>query len=268
MYIKFYTISERFDEYEKSLKSLVENLRNQLSKMGENPDKVKLTIVKVKPETAAETAKYVGEKEERKIPPQLRYLISALRQDGIMMLPAMVINNKKIFEGEPMPMDQITTIILNEARTEFSIELQPQKAAQQSPQPQQQLPPPPPPPTQPQQQLPVSPPPPQPQLPPPPQLPLLPLPPVSPPPPQPQLPPPPTQPQQPLLDLMGQQSSRQSAVEGALRGVTVTGFKLVMGRPDNCNDCIYYGSTRGRCLLFGFKVGDPTHPPCKSPGLN
>ena len=245
MYIKFYTISERFDEYEKSLKSLVENLRSQLSKMGENPDKVKLTIVKVKPETAAETAKYVGEKEERKIPPQLRYLISALRQDGIMMLPAMVINNKKIFEGEPMPMDQITTIILNEARTEFSIELQPQKAAQQSPQPQQQLPPPPPPPTQPQQQLPV-----------------------SPPPPQPQLPPPPTQPQQPLLDLMGQQSSRQSAVEGALRGVTVTGFKLVMGRPDNCNDCIYYGSTRGRCLLFGFKVGDPTHPPCKSPGLN
>ena len=245
MYIKFYTISERFDEYEKSLKSLVENLRSQLSKMGENPDKVKLTIVKVKPETAAETAKYVGEKEERKIPPQLRYLISALRQDGIMMLPAMVINNKKIFEGEPMPMDQITTIILNEARTEFSIELQPQKAAQQSPQPQQQLPLLPPPPTQPQQQLPV-----------------------SPPPPQPQLPPPPTQPQQPLLDLMGQQSSRQSAVEGALRGVTVTGFKLVMGRPDNCNDCIYYGSTRGRCLLFGFKVGDPTHPPCKSPGLN
>jgi len=243
MYIKFYTISERFDEYEKSLKSLVENLRSQLSKMGENPDKVKLTIVKVKPETAAETAKYVGEKEERKIPPQLRYLISALRQDGIMMLPAMVINNKKIFEGEPMPMDQITTIILNEARTEFSIELQPQKAAQQSPQP-------------------------QPQLPPPPQLPLLPPPPVLPPPPQPQLPPPPTQPQQPLLDLMGQQSSRQSAVEGALRGVTVAGFKLVMGRPDNCNDCIYYGSTRGRCLLFGFKVGDPTHPPCKSPGLN
>ncbi len=242
MYIKFYTISERFDEYEKSLKSLVENLRSQLSKIGENPDKVKLTIVKVKPETAAETMKYVGEKEEKRIPPQLRYLISALRQDGIMMLPAMVINNKKIFEGEPMPMDQITTIILNEAKTEFSIELQPQKTTQQSP----QTLPPPPPPVQPQQQ-----------------------PPMAPPPPQQQLPPPPPQPQQPpLLDLMGQQQSRQSAVEGALRGVTVTGFKLVMGRPDNCNDCIYYGATRSKCLLFGFKVGDPAHPPCKSPGLN
>ncbi|MGC8596481.1 MAG: hypothetical protein ACP5NY_01030 [Thermocladium sp.] len=266
MYIKFYTISERFDEYEKSLKSLVENLRSQLSKIGENPDKVKLTIVKVKPETAAETMKYVGEKEEKRIPPQLRYLISALRQDGIMMLPAMVINNKKIFEGEPMPMDQITTIILNEAKAEFSIELQPQKTAQQSP----QTLPPPPPPVQPQQQLPMAPPPPQQQLPPPPpQLPLLPLPPMAPPPPQQQLPPPPPQPQQPpLLDLMGQQQSRQSAVEGALRGVTVTGFKLVMGRPDNCNDCIYYGATRSKCLLFGFKVGDPAHPPCKSPGLN
>lgn len=241
MYIKFYTISERFDEYEKSLKSLVENLRSQLSKIGENPDKVKLTIVKVKPETAAETMKYVGEKEEKRIPPQLRYLISALRQDGIMMLPAMVINNKKIFEGEPMPMDQITTIILNEAKTEFSIELQPQKTTQQSP----QTLPPPPPPVQPQQQ-----------------------PPMAPPPPQQQLPPPPPQPQQPPLLEMGQQQSRQSAVEGALRGVTVTGFKLVMGRPDNCNDCIYYGATRSKCLLFGFKVGDPAHPPCKSPGLN
>ncbi len=156
MYIKFYTISERYDEYEKSIRSLVENLRAQLSKIGgENPDRVKLTIVKVKPDTANETAKYINEKEEKKIPPQLRYLISALKQDGIMMLPAMVMNNKKIFEGEPLSIDQITSTILNEAKAEFNMDIQMQSQQQQ--QKQQPPPPPPQPPSPPQ--LPQLPPP-------------------------------------------------------------------------------------------------------------
>jgi len=39
--------------------------------------------------------------------------------------------------------------------------------------------------------------------------------------------------------------------------------KVVLGRPDNCSECAYYGPVTGRCFLFGFAVADPSRPPCK-----
>jgi len=39
--------------------------------------------------------------------------------------------------------------------------------------------------------------------------------------------------------------------------------KLVLGRPDNCGECAYFGSMTSRCFLFGFAVTNPASPPCK-----
>jgi len=39
--------------------------------------------------------------------------------------------------------------------------------------------------------------------------------------------------------------------------------KLVLGRPDNCNECAYYGPLTSSCFLFGFSVADVSRPPCK-----
>jgi hypothetical protein len=39
--------------------------------------------------------------------------------------------------------------------------------------------------------------------------------------------------------------------------------KIVLGRPDNCNDCAYYGPLTSRCFLHGFAVTDAASPPCR-----
>ncbi len=39
--------------------------------------------------------------------------------------------------------------------------------------------------------------------------------------------------------------------------------RLVLGRPDNCGECAYFGSMTSRCFLFGFAVANPASPPCK-----
>ncbi|MEM4605195.1 MAG: hypothetical protein QXR68_07620, partial [Pyrobaculum sp.] len=43
----------------------------------------------------------------------------------------------------------------------------------------------------------------------------------------------------------------------------VAPVKLVLGRPDNCGECAYFGNLTSRCFLFGFAVSSPTSPPCK-----
>ncbi|MGB9705183.1 MAG: hypothetical protein ACPL3C_07020, partial [Pyrobaculum sp.] len=42
-----------------------------------------------------------------------------------------------------------------------------------------------------------------------------------------------------------------------------TVVRLVLGRPDNCGECAYFGQLTSRCFLFGFAVANPASPPCK-----
>ncbi len=257
MIIRFYSITGRTESIENEVRALVNDIKAELAKRGVGEDKVRLTIIKVRSDVTDDVIKYLDQPES-KIPGQYRSLIVRMRQDGVSTFPAMVINDKKVAEGNELTIDVIKAALAKELKEEFNLEIP--LAAPSAPQPQPQPTPPPPeiPPPQviqPQPVRPIAPPPPE----------------ASPPPPPPATPqiqspsPPPPQPSAlPQLITTPQPTQIQQVAIPAAPVVTGLGFKIVNGRPDNCNDCVYYGAHKGYCYLFGIRVNDPSKPPCKS----
>ena len=254
MIIRFYSITGRTESIENEVRAIVNDIKAELAKRGIGEDKVRLTIIKVRSDVIEDVIKYLDQPEGR-IPGQYKSLIVRMRQDGVSSFPAMVINDRKVAEGNELTMDVIRAALAKELKEEFNIEI----PSAVSPMPQAQPIPQPPPP----------------EIPPPQAIQPQPIRPITPPPPQetPQTPPPPPQPPAPQtlpqptvlppLTTAPQPSQVQQtiAIPAATGGL---GFKIVNGRPDNCNDCVYYGVNKGYCYLFGIRVNDPSKPPCKS----
>ena len=244
MYVELFVVAGQSVELENSLKKVVEDLRGQVQR----PDKVRLATVKIRPDAVDQVLRLVGEPPE-KVPPHYRSLVNMLKKYGLSKFPAVVVDGVKVGEGD-VNLEEVLRAVQARAKAEFpelaALELVPPKPTPAPIQPVISLPPPPPPP-------PPSPPPPP--LPPPSEVRPLEPPPVEqkpvfeprpsaetppPPPPPPPLPPPPPPPRQ----------------------ITAV-VKLVLGRPDNCGECAYFGSMTSRCFLFGFAVTNPASPPCK-----
>ncbi|MFN3804143.1 MAG: hypothetical protein ACK4SY_03710 [Pyrobaculum sp.] len=189
------------------------------------PDKVRLATVKIRPDAVEQVLKLVGDPIE-KVPPHYRSLVNMLKKYGISKFPAVVVDGVKVGEGE-IDLDKILRVVNEQARKEFP------ELAEVAPPPLPQPPPPPPSP------LPT------------------PLPPAEPPPKpaveeirpleESRLPPPPPSPP----------GARVEA-----RPITAV-VRLVLGRPEDCRECAYFGSLTSRCFLFGFSVADPASPPCR-----
>ncbi|ABP49689.1 MULTISPECIES: hypothetical protein [Pyrobaculum] len=248
MYIELFVVAGQSAELENSLKKVVEDLRGQVQR----PDKIRLATVKIRPDAVDQVLRLVGEPPER-VPPHYRSLVNMLKKYGITRFPAVVVDGVKVGEGD-VAVENVLRAIQDRARAEFpelaSLELVPPRPTPAPVQPVvKELPPP---------QPVASPPPPPPAPPPPPPPPeITPVEAVSPraepkpiepspPPPPPAIAPPPPLPPPPV----------------APRALTAV-VKLVLGRPDNCGECAYYGQLTSRCFLFGFAVSNPASPPCK-----
>jgi hypothetical protein len=241
--IKFYMVVGRDEEYENTIRSVINEVKDKFKEKGINA-----TFIRIKPE-AVDAALYALNMPDNQIPRNLLYLVKSMRQDGIKSLPALIINGTKIYEGQlPSPqivrqkvMDEITALLI---------------------------------PTQPAQQAPPLPPSLTPQE-------------TTPPPPQP-IEKPPTetikeaQPSEvqpriteaivkpPTESIKETQPSETRPSTTVLQPsiltqyTTQSGIKVVVGRPNDCRECIYYGTNTNTCLLFGYKITDPTRPPCKT----
>ena len=241
MYVELFVVAGQSVELESSLKKVVEDLRGQVQR----PDKVRLATVKIRPDAVDQVLRLVGEPPE-KVPPHYRSLVNMLKKYGISKFPAVVVDGVKVGEGD-VNLEEVLHAVQARAKAEFpelaALELVPPKPTpapiqpviSQPPPPPPPPPSPPPPPVPPSEVRPLEPPPVE-------QKPvfeswpsaetLLPPPPPLPPP----LPPP--------------------------RQITAV-VKLVLGRPDDCGECAYFGSMTSRCFLFGFAVTNPASPPCK-----
>jgi len=248
MYIELFVVAGQSVELENALKKVVEDLRGQVQR----PDKVRLATVKIRPDAVDQVLRLLGEPPE-KIPPHYRSLVNMLKKYGISRFPAVVVDGVKVGEGD-VSLEDVLRAVQNKAKAEFpeltTLELVPPKPTPAPIQPVISEPPPPP--------LPPPPPPPPPPSPPPPPPPSVPeVRPLEPPvveqkttveprlPPPP--PPPPPSPPPPSV---------------APRQITAV-VRLVLGRPDNCGECAYFGAVTSRCFLFGFAVANPAAPPCK-----
>jgi len=237
MYVELFVVAGQSVELESSLKKVVEDLRGQVQR----PDKVRLATVKIRPDAVDQVLRLVGEPPE-KVPPHYRSLVNMLKKYGISKFPAVVVDGVKVGEGD-VNLEEVLRAVQARAKAEFpelaALELVPPKPTPAPIQPvisQPPPPPPPPPPLPPPSEVrPLEPPPVE-------QKPVFeprPSPEIPPPPPPPPLPPPPPP-----------------------RQITAV-VKLVLGRPDNCGECAYFGSMTSRCLLFGFAVTNSASPPCK-----
>ncbi len=179
---------------------------------------------------------------ENQVPQNLIYLVKSMKQDGVTSLPALIINGRKIYEGQLPPPDVVRQTVMDEVVTALS-------PPQAPPQPVAPIPPSPPPPQPP------------PSTPPPPTQPSPP-----PPPPPPSPPPPPAEMKQQAETVKPEVTVEKPQVPSipTTQVSLPSGVKIVMGRPNDCRECIYYGANTGICLLFGYKIVDPTKPPCKS----
>ena len=231
MYIELFVVAGQSVELENALKKVVEDLRGQVQR----PDKVRLATVKIRPDAVDQVLRLLGEPPE-KIPPHYRSLVNMLKKYGISRFPAVVVDGVKVGEGD-VSLEDVLRAVQDRAKTEFpeltTLELVPPKPTPAPIQPVISEPPPPPPPSVPEvrpleppvveQKTTV-----EPRLPPPP-------------------PPPPPSPPPPSV---------------APRQITAV-VRLVLGRPDNCGECAYFGAVTSRCFLFGFAVANPAAPPCK-----
>ncbi len=120
MQIRLYTVLGKYDDYENFIKDLVNTLRSELSKRGIDPDKISLTLIKIKPEVIDDVLK-MASNPEIKPPSHLKYLIQVLRQDSVTMIPTIIINGKKVFEGSLPSHDELKKLLYDEVSKEFNI---------------------------------------------------------------------------------------------------------------------------------------------------
>ena len=265
MYIELFVAAGQSTDLENSLKKAVEEIRGRVQR----PDRVRLATVKIRPEAVDQLFRFVEEPLE-KVPPHYRSLVNMLKKYNVTKLPAVVIDGVKVGEGE-VNLANVLSVVQERARSEFpelsNIELMPSVATPSPPQPVAPVQPearPLPEATQEPPRLPMPPEPPKPAVeappPEPPRLPMLPEPPkpiVEAP--EPQRPPEVIPPPKPRVV---ETRFEQRPVEQLYKHI-VTSVKLVLGRPDNCGECAYFGNLTSRCFLFGFAVSSPTSPPCK-----
>ncbi|MEM1598368.1 MAG: hypothetical protein QXP31_08520 [Pyrobaculum sp.] len=253
MYIELFVVAGQSVDLENSLKKVVEDLRGQVQR----PDKVRLATVKVRPDAVDQVLKLVNEPPE-KVPPHYRSLVNMLKKYGISKFPAVVVDGVKVGEGT-VDLGDVLRVVQERARAEFpevgALELVPPRPAPALVQPVvRELPE-----VRPPEPPRVEAPPPEPpkpiELPKPPAPPL----PEAPPPKPPEAFPTP-RPVEPVLPPVVKPPEPPRAVEPPRITATV---RLVLGRPDNCGECAYYGPMTARCFLFGFAVASPASPPCK-----
>ncbi|MCG2869561.1 MAG: hypothetical protein L7H10_02285 [Vulcanisaeta sp.] len=232
--IKFYMVVGRDEPYESVIRSVVNEVREKF-KGGEKS--INATFIRIKPE-AVDAALNALNMPENQVPQNLIYLVRSMRQDGVKALPALIINGRKIYEGQLPPPDTVRQTVMGEIMALLA-------PTQPTPQP-----------TAPQQPpaMQVTKPPTQPQVPTPPETKLT-------PPPQPQV----ETPSAEVKPLKTVEERPASTVVAPIQPITVpSGVRVMIGRPNDCRECIYYGANTGTCLLFGYKVTDPSRPPCKS----
>jgi len=240
--IKFYMVVGRDEAYENTIRSVVNEVRE---KFKGSEKSINATFIRIKPE-AVDAALNALNMPENQVPQNLVYLVRSMKQDGVKSLPALIINGRKVYEGQLPPPDTVRQTIMDEVMTSLT-PAQPPVTQQAAPPPQQPT------------VQPIQPPPAQ-QPPPPPPPEAKPAPPPPPPPPPMETPKVETQPPQQKPGFVEKPTPAVIA-----QPVTVlSGVKIVMGRPDDCRECVYYGSNTSTCLLFGYKITDPSRPPCKS----
>ncbi|MEM4082021.1 MAG: hypothetical protein QXK71_07395 [Pyrobaculum sp.] len=247
MYIELFVVAGQGADLENSLKKAVEEIRGRVQR----PDRVRLATVKIRPEAVDQLFRFVEEPLE-KVPPHYRSLVNMLKKYNVSKLPAVVIDGVKVGEGE-VDLTNVLSIIQEKARSEFpelsSIELVPSVATPSPPQPVAPIQPEarplpeatPEPPRRPPEVMPLEPPKPIVEAP------------------EPQRPPEVIPPPKPRVV---ETRFEQRPVEQLYKPI-VAPVKLVLGRPDNCGECAYFGNLTSRCFLFGFAVSSPTSPPCK-----
>ncbi len=184
MHVKFYTIFGRYDDYESSLKEFVSALRGELAARGKGSDRVSLTLIKVKPEVLDEVLRCL-KSSDASVPEHIKYLVTVLRGDNIRELPAIMVNNKKVCEGELVSLDELKRIMVSELSKEVGID---------------------------------------------------------------------------LSHLLGAGKEAKEVRPEEKIGLS---FKLVLGKPSTCRECIYYGPNSKYCFLVGMIVEDPEKPKCR-----
>ncbi|WP_054857053.1 hypothetical protein [Vulcanisaeta sp. JCM 16159] len=234
--IKFYMVVGRDETYENVIRSVVTEVREKFKGSERN---VNATFIRIKPE-AVDTALNALSMPESQIPQNLVYLVKSMKQDGVSALPALIINGRKVYEGQLPAPDVVRKTVMDEVVTALSPQAPPQQPTQV-----------------------ISPPQPAPQVP------SIPQPPAQPPtPPTPLPPPPPVEVRQQAVEITRPEATviekPQAPPAPTPLSSLPSGIKIVMGRPDDCRNCIYYGANTGVCLLFGYKIVNPTRPPCKS----
>lgn len=250
MYVELFVISGKSQELEESLKKAVEEIRSKV----ERRDRVRLATVKIRQDAAEQVVKMLDMPAE-KVPPHFRSLVSILKRYNVTAFPAVVIDGQKVLEGSE-DVAKALEAVYRRANEEFGISLGPLAAV----------------PTQPVQQppirQPVAPPPPPPARPE-----VKPLaealkpaeqpPPVQPPQP---LPPPPPQPPAVQPSALTPPPAPPVVVPPTPRPPAKVSVRIVVGRPDDCRECAYFGETTSRCYLFGLAVANSARPPCKNVG--
>ncbi len=119
--VRFYTIFGRYENFENQLRELVSRLRNEIKLRGHEPEKLNLTMIKIKEEVLDTIMKYV--REELQPPDHLRSLIEYMRMDNVTTLPTLVINGKKVAEGSLPDIKVIEEIIIDELQRTAGINL-------------------------------------------------------------------------------------------------------------------------------------------------
>lgn len=240
MYIELFVVAGQNVELENTLKKAVEDIRSKVQR----PDKVRLATVKIRPDAVDQVVRLVGESPE-KVPPHYRSLVNMLKKYGVSKFPAVVIDGTKIGEGD-IDVNNVLAVLQERARSEFpelaSLELVPPRPVPAPPQPvvvpAREVEP------RPLVEAVEQPPEPRVEV----RIPEPPRPPVELRPPEP-----------PKLP---EPRPEVKTFEPVLKPV-LAAVRLVLGRPDNCSECAYFGNLTSRCFLFGFAVSAPSSPPCK-----
>ncbi|NPA22799.1 MAG: hypothetical protein GXO23_00675 [Crenarchaeota archaeon] len=226
--VKFYTILGKYEDFEYKLRDLILRIREQVKARGGDPEKINLTMIKVKEEALDLIYKYVRGEEE---PPEyLRSLVEHLRLDNIATLPAIVINGKKICEGELIDLATLEKILIDEVKTSLGIDLrETPQVRKEAPPPQREAE------TRPYEMEEVQ----------------------------------RVQPVERGREVASQQQVQiakpRPARETRKPSVHVT--SISRGMPSNCGECVYYGFSTRYCFLLGRRVEDVNRPPCHRENL-
>ncbi len=230
--VKFYTILGKYEDYEYKLRELILRIREQVKARGGDPEKINLTMIKVKEEALELIYKYVRGEEE---PPEyLRSLVEHLKLDNISTLPAIVINGRKICEGELIDLNTLEKILIDEVKISLGIDLRetPQVRREQVQIQQREIE------SRPYELEEV-------------QKPIQPI----------------QAERRTTVESSVQQVQVTKPRSREARKPSVHVSSISRGMPSNCGECIYYGFSTRYCFLLGKKVDDINRPPCHRENL-